>query len=82
MIPRRERESIYDIAGPIDRLFLLLLCDLALLSIAVAFVSFHRQVKSRMQNQLQVEGQTPKYRHTIPSLITVTSEEGLAAVYK
>lgn len=40
------------------------------------------QVKSRMQNQLEVEGQNPKYKHTIPSLITITSEEGLAAVYK
>ncbi|CAN0267679.1 unnamed protein product [Pylaiella littoralis] len=39
-------------------------------------------VKSRMQNQLEVEGQNPKYKHTIPSLITITSEEGLAAVYK
>ncbi|CAM9879512.1 unnamed protein product [Ectocarpus sp. 13 AM-2016] len=39
-------------------------------------------VKSRMQNQLKVEGQVPKYKHTIPSLITVVGEEGLAAVYK
>eukprot|EP00752_Nemacystus_decipiens_P003973 g3639.t1 len=39
-------------------------------------------VKSRMQNQLRVEGQIPKYRRTIPSLITVASEEGVAAVYK
>jgi len=35
-----------------------------------------------MQNQLRVEGETPKYRYTIPSLATVTSEEGLGAVYK
>ncbi|CAM9654047.1 unnamed protein product [Ectocarpus sp. 4 AP-2014] len=39
-------------------------------------------VKSRMQNQLKVEGQVPKYKYTIPSLITVVGEEGLAAVYK
>ncbi|CAN0122446.1 unnamed protein product [Laminaria digitata] len=35
-----------------------------------------------MQNQLRVKGQELKYRHTIPSLITVTHEEGFKAVYK
>lgn len=40
------------------------------------------QVKSRMQNQLKVEGKANKYNRTIPSLATVVSEEGLAAVYK
>eukprot|EP00904_Undaria_pinnatifida_P010595 jgi/Undpi1/6666/HiC_scaffold_20.g09145.m1 len=39
-------------------------------------------VKSRMQNQLKVKGQELKYRHTIPSLFTVTREEGFKAVYK
>lgn len=44
--------------------------------------SSHAQVKSRMQNQLKVEGQTPKYNYTIPSLAMVVREEGLGAVYK
>ncbi|CAM9715435.1 unnamed protein product [Sphacelaria rigidula] len=39
-------------------------------------------VKSRMQNQLKVEGELPKYRYSVPSLITVASEEGIGAVYK
>ncbi|CAM9928941.1 unnamed protein product [Hapterophycus canaliculatus] len=41
-----------------------------------------RQIKSRMQMQSNVEGQTPKYNYTVPSLVTVIREEGLAAVYK
>lgn len=40
------------------------------------------QVKSRMQNQLDVPGQRPKYNFAIPSLVTVVAEEGLPAVYK
>lgn len=40
------------------------------------------QVKSRMQNQLRVEGQPLKYNLAIPSLITVLSEEGAQALYK
>lgn len=39
-------------------------------------------VKSRMQNQLKVTGQAPKYQYTVPSLVSVASEEGIAAVYK
>jgi solute carrier family 25 2-oxodicarboxylate transporter 21 len=39
-------------------------------------------VKSRIQNQIVVAGQTPKYVWTLPSLVTVISEEGVAAAYK
>ena len=53
-------------------------CD----TIDVSIYLFNPQVKSRMQNQLRVDGQILKYRYTVPSLITVTGEEGLAAVYK
>lgn len=35
-----------------------------------------------MQNQLRVDGQPLKYNLTIPSLITVLSEEGAQALYK
>lgn len=60
-----------------DRLFEMFFC-----ASCCAFFLRRYQVKSRMQNQLKVEGQIPKYKHTVPSLITVISEEGLAAVYK
>eukprot|EP00611_Tribonema_gayanum_P002178 TRINITY_DN1158_c2_g1_i1.p1 TRINITY_DN1158_c2_g1~~TRINITY_DN1158_c2_g1_i1.p1 ORF type:complete len:316 (-),score=120.56 TRINITY_DN1158_c2_g1_i1:158-1057(-) len=39
-------------------------------------------VKSRMQNQLVIEGQAPKYQWTLPSMGAVYSEEGLNALYK
>ncbi len=34
------------------------------------------------QNQLVKRGEIPKYRYTIPSLLTVVSEEGGRSVYK
>lgn len=40
------------------------------------------QVKSRMQNQLKIEGQVQKYNYALPSLVTVASDEGVAAIYK
>ena len=39
-------------------------------------------VKSRMQNQLVVPGQTAKYVWTLPSLFKIAGEEGVGAVYK
>ncbi|CAN0364230.1 unnamed protein product [Ascophyllum nodosum] len=39
-------------------------------------------VKSRMQNQVRVEGLPLKYNYAIPSLMTIFKEEGFGAVYK
>lgn len=39
-------------------------------------------VKSRVQSQLKVPGQTPKYRNTLQSLILVAKEEGILSCYK
>lgn len=39
-------------------------------------------VKSRIQSTARVPGQTPKYNWTLPSIVTVAREEGLAALYK
>ena len=35
-----------------------------------------------IQNQLIVVGETPKYNWTLPSLVTIVKEEGIAAAYK
>jgi solute carrier family 25 2-oxodicarboxylate transporter 21 len=39
-------------------------------------------VKSRIQNQVIVPGQKPKYSWTIPSLVMIAREEGILALYK
>ena len=39
-------------------------------------------VKSRMQNQLVSAGTVSKYSWTVPSMVTVYSEEGFKALYK
>lgn len=39
-------------------------------------------VKSRIQNTTRVPGVIPKYNWTIPSVVTVFSEEGFRALYK
>lgn len=51
-------------------------------TVATIFNTPFDVVKSRMQNQRPMAGQTPKYVWSFPSLKTVYVEEGLAACYK